>query len=103
MIAKDLNKVIESKFICTRPKNPNMTGETTLLCYATMDLCKGNAFDRQCGKRTITSLFRRNGINSKQTRTFIDSVTKMKLSNVARYLMRLKPYTEMKRKLLIES
>lgn len=103
MIQKEIKEEITKKFIKSRVKKPEMTAETTLLCYAAMDICRGNNAERLCGKRIITSLFRRNKISNIKTKQFIETISKMRVHNVASYLIRLKPYTEMSKKLSIEA
>lgn len=103
MIQKEIEKEIINKFIKSRPNKPEMTAATTLLCYAAIDVCKGNKAERLCGKRIISSLFRRNEISNIKTKQFIQTISKMRIYNLASYLIKLKPYTEMSKKLSFEA
>lgn len=89
------NSIVDA-LLRTRRDSEHAAGETTLLCYAAMDLCSGNKLQRISAGRVIDSVLRRNKISQYKRTVFKNRIKKADRAQVADYLLNLQPYKETK-------
>lgn len=103
LVPKGTHEVIVDNFLRARTRKPHVAGETTSICHATMNVCKGNVYEARAGSRIIRSIFRRNGISQYRTTLYLNRVKRGKKVEIANYLLTLKPYKETAEWLLTEA
>lgn len=102
LVSEKTNQDLIESLVASRPVYPAAAAETTLLCYSTMGLIKGNVFEKKCGERVIRSIFRRHYLSTISANNYITKIKKAKKSDVVRYLLTLQPYREAKVWLITE-
>ena len=96
IMSKGTHESIVNSLLRTRRDKEHAAGETTLLCYAAMDLCSGSKLQRLSAGRVIDSVLRRNNVSQYKRTVFKNRIQKSNRAQVAGYLLNLQPYKETK-------
>lgn len=99
MISKNTKTILMKEFVRNRSienRGSALTADTTLLCNGIIYATRKNKVTRELGERVIKSLLKSHNVGKRRAINFIKAIKDIDFNDTKKFMVRLRPYTEMR-------